>query len=259
MVSGASRQSPVEYGEMLLPPFFGTSEALRWKAQTLLDAVESRRAPEQALGETGAAPLEIDNWTSSPWYHRIKEAILKDEVIDARGIYGYFNVYTDREWLYVLDPRDSHSEIASFHFPRDLPGEVSIADYFRPEGDLLTVWAVTIGRGLLQRTTMLLTGEDNRGDVDGVSGLGARFVADLTRRMSAEIRRGLFLPNNQGRYCLFGNPGFPERCEEIKLIEILGGEDRLNITLSPELRLVPEHSAIGIFVHHYKEGSSVNP
>jgi 5-methyltetrahydrofolate--homocysteine methyltransferase len=176
-------------------------------------------------------------------------------LLEAKALYGFFGVYTDRDTVFILDPGDFHTELASFIFPR-MPKKSaqnrSIADYFRPEGDVIAIQAVTIGGGIGERAGRLLKEESRYSDGFFLNGIGNYLTEELARRVTVEIQRGLLLPRERGKRYSFGYPGMPGLEEQVKLMHLLGVEDRLDITLTPGFQMQPEHSTIGIFVHHHQ-------
>jgi 5-methyltetrahydrofolate--homocysteine methyltransferase len=75
-------------------------------------------------------------------------------------------------------------------------------------------------------------------------------VEELAEKVTVEIRRGLGLEPNTGRRYSFGYPGLPGPEEQKKIFEFMVIDDRLGIHLTSGYQMVPEHSTLGIFVHH---------
>jgi 5-methyltetrahydrofolate--homocysteine methyltransferase len=247
----------LSHGEMLVSPFYGTSEVLRWEPRKLVDAIDEGRLFKGYWGGGNLSREEFDKTcrdTFAPALARLKETICAEGLLDAKAVYGFFSVFTEKEKVIVLDPGDFHTELAVFDFPRmhknGAKNQRSITDYFRPEGDVIAVQAVTIGGGLGDRARRLLQEENRYQDGFFLNGIGNYLTEELARRVTAEIRRGLFLPPERGRRYSFGYPGLPGLEEQVKLMELLGAEDRLNITLTTGFQMLPEHSTIGVFVHH---------
>ena len=245
---------PLEHPGPLVPPFYGTGEILQWQAQALVEAIDAQRLFKGYWGGGNAPEKEYEktvNGTFLPAFTRLKEEILKDGLLDARGLYGYFSVYTDGPMLYLLDPGDFHTEIAAFRLPR-VPRKSyrCLADYFRPEGDLIAVQVVTIGKKLEERVAVYLTIENKYTEGFFLNGIGNYLTEHLAGLVTQEIRRGLFLPKERGKRYSFGYPGLPGVEEQAKLFEILAVEERLGITLTAGFQMVPEHSTMGIFIHH---------
>ena len=245
---------PLEHPGPLVPPFYGTGEILQWQAQALMEAIDTKRLFKGYWGGGNAPEKEYEKSVGEvflPAFTRLKEEILTDGLLDARGLYGFFSVYTDGPMLYLLDPGDFHTEIASFRLPR-VPRKIyrSLADYFRPEGDLIAVQVVTIGRQLDERASLCLTIDNKYADGFFLNGIGNYLTEHLAGLVTQEIRKGLLLPKERGRRYSFGYPGLPGVEEQAKLFEILAVEERLGITLTAGFQMVPEHSTMGIFIHH---------
>jgi 5-methyltetrahydrofolate--homocysteine methyltransferase len=83
-----------------------------------------------------------------------------------------------------------------------------------------------------------------------LNGIGNYLTEKLADRVTAEIRRGLFIDRDQGKRYSFGYPGLPGVEEQVKLFEIMAVEERLGITLTPGFQMEPEHSTMALFVHH---------
>ena len=244
----------LEYGELLVPHFYGTSEILRWETQTLFDAFDTSRLFK---GYWGGGNLSAEDFAKSadqefsPAFERLKNEIMIDTLIEARGMYGFFPVYTKDDTLFLLAPGDFHTEIASFHFPRvEKKQNRSLADFFRPESDIIGVQVVTIGKGVGERSRRYISEENSYKMGYYLNGIGNYLTEKLADRVTAEIRRGLFIDRDQGKRYSFGYPGLPGVEEQVKLFEIMAVEERLGITLTPGFQMEPEHSTMALFVHH---------
>jgi 5-methyltetrahydrofolate--homocysteine methyltransferase len=234
------------------PPFWGTGEMLSWETPALLGAIDKKSLFNEwrrGAGLTPAAPEAEELAGFETVFERLSAEILGENLLDARGYYGFFPVYTDDENLFVLDPSDFHTECAAYRFPRIETH--SIADFFNPSGDLLAVQVVTIGRLLGDRCRRYLQ-QENRQLSSCLNALGVWLTAYLAERVTIEIRRSLFLAIGQGKRFGFGEPGLPEVAEQQPLLELLCAEERLGLRLSSGFNLAPEHAAIGLFAHNAK-------
>jgi 5-methyltetrahydrofolate--homocysteine methyltransferase len=233
------------------PPFWGTGEILTWETATLVAAIDKERLFKGYWrgGNLAAAEFERAVLTDfEPALESIVAEVLRQGLIEARGYYGFFPVFTDDEMLFLLDPSDFHTELAAYRLPR-VKGR-SIADYFLPEGDLLGVQIVTIGAALGSRCRHYLQQEHKYTLGFYLNGLGNFLTEYLAERVTIEIRRSLFLQPGQGMRYSFGFPGLPGVEEQKTLFELLGAEERLGIRLTPGYQMDPEHSTIGIFTRH---------
>ena len=246
---------PAEYGASLEPPFFGTSNVLRWDCAEILSAIGTNRLFKDFWGgnkQDAAAFEKTEKSEYVPMFRRLREEIEKDSLVDPAAIYGYFPVIAENEKVILLDPGDFHTELAEFVFPRlQQSGNRSIADYLRSSGDLLAVLAVTAGQGGLgRRVADYLSQEGSRTLGKYLNGIGACITEYLADRVAVEVRRGLGLPDGTGRRFGFGQPGMPSLREQQRLMEILAIEERLGVVLADDFFLFPEHSALEIFISH---------
>lgn len=245
---------PVTHGGRLEPPFYGTGQMLTWDTPLLLDAL---RRDQLYKGYWRGGSLTGEKYEQAvrdefePSFAKLRDLILTEELVDARGYYSFFPAITEDEDIVILDPGDFHSELATFHFPRMARrGGRSLADWLRPEGDILAVQVVTLGWALSKRVTGLFEKEGNYTLGFYLNGIGSFLTEDLAERVTREIRRALAIRANQGRRYAFGYPGLPGVEENRRLLEIVGAEERLGIQLTSGSQMVPEHSTVTIFVHH---------
>ncbi len=248
-----STRKTIKHDYVIEPPFYGTSEILTFDAAALLAGIDKDKLFKTRFG---GGKLDADAYADArrnefePAFERLSAEIIKDSLLDARGFYGFLPVIADGETVIILDPSDHHTERLSFLFPRMERGGVSLADYIRPEGDVLSPQAVTIGARLGERSRELLLNHGRYSDGFYLNGIGNYLVEELADRLSTEIRRALGLPRGVGRRYSFGYTGMPSLEEQAALLEFLGTEERLGIVLTPGFQMQPEHSTVAIFVHH---------
>ena len=243
----------MEYDYFIEPPFYGTGEVLAWDAKTLLENLDKERLFKAwwhggKLEESAYINARREEFT--PAFERLSSLIIDDDLVDARGFYGFFPVIAEKENVMILDPCDYHTELASFTFPRTEKKDLSLADYIRPEGDVISVQAVTIGGKLSQRSREYFQNENRYSDGFYLNGIANFLVETIADKLSAEIRRSLGLPRDAGRRYSFGYPGLPGLEEQKRFIELISVEERLDITLTEGFQMEPEHSTIAIFIHH---------
>jgi 5-methyltetrahydrofolate--homocysteine methyltransferase len=244
----------IEHPEIVHPHFYGTSQVLRWDAEALLAGIDAQRLFKGYFGGGNLdekAFLESREKEFVPVFEELKKEIITGKLIDASGLYGIFPVYTDDKRLFILDPDDFHTQRAEFLMPRvERKQNRSIADYFRPDGDTIGVQIVTIGKAIDERCRSYF-GDQNRYSRGFYLNAIANYLTEqLADKVSMEIRRALLIPPDRGRRYSFGYPGLPGVEEQTKLFDVLGVEERLGVTLTPGFQMVPEHSTMGIFVHH---------
>jgi 5-methyltetrahydrofolate--homocysteine methyltransferase len=255
-VSGAVMTEQLEYGESIHPPFYGTGAVLRWEQEDLLDRIDTERLFKSWWGGGKLGQKEYEEAAKkefAPALKRLHAEIGNGALLEPAGLYGFFPVITDDERIILLDPSDFHSELASFLFPR-MPrkNNRSVADYLRPEGDLLAVQAVTAGGKISGRVRDYFSKDDRYSSGFFLNGVGSCLVELLADMVTNEITRGLGLPQDRGRRYSFGYPGMPPVEEQVKLFEIMAITERLGVTLTERYQMVPEHSTLGIYIHHLK-------
>lgn len=251
IATGIQRPDPLEYGSFVAPPFYGTGEMLTWDVGSVTNSIDKKRLYRghwhggKINSDTSREP-DLDEL-----FTLLSQEIITNTLIDARGFYGFYPVISDDNQLILLSPNDFHTEIASFKFPRREKNEWRcIADYFRPEMDILSVQAVTIGAELQKWCEKYFQsgGENEKGNY--LNGIGSYLMDLLADKVTAEIRRALFLSRDQGLRFKFSDPNMPDLEKQKSILDLLCAEDRLGITLSKDYQLHPEHSSLGIFVHH---------
>jgi 5-methyltetrahydrofolate--homocysteine methyltransferase len=236
------------------PPFWGTGEMLVWDINNILSSINTDRLFK---AEWAGGRLSNNDYNEAvekeflPSFNMLREEIISNDLIDARGYYSFFPVITEDCRVILLDPDNYNDELTSFIFPR-MPKKKnrSIADYLRPEGDLLGVQIVTIGKKLGDYCRNLFQKEDKYNKGYLLNGIGNYIVENLADKVSAEIRKALVLEPKRGRRYSFGYPGLPSLEDQKKLFEVIGGEERLGITLTDGFQMDPEHSTLGVFVCH---------
>ncbi|MCL2689762.1 MAG: hypothetical protein FWE57_07940 [Chitinispirillia bacterium] len=243
----------MEYDYFIEPPFYGTGEVLAWDAKELLENLDKERLFKAwwqggKLEESAYTKAQKEEFT--PAFERLSSLIIKDELVDARGFYGFFPVIAEKENVMILDPSDYHTELASFTFPKTEKKGLSLADYIRPEGDIISVQAVTIGGMISQRSREFFQSENRYSDGFYLNGIANFLVETISDKLSTEIRRSLGLPRDGGRRYSFGYPGLPGLEEQKRLLELMSIEERLSVTLTEGFQMEPEHSTVAIFIHH---------
>jgi 5-methyltetrahydrofolate--homocysteine methyltransferase len=247
----------LEHPDLVCPQFYGTSQVLRWDVKTLLAEMDAD-APRLFKEHFGGGKLDEKAFIESrdkefvPAFTELKKEIVAHDLIDASGLYGIFPVITDDSRLFILDPDDFHTQRAEFVMPRvERKKDRSVADYFRPEGDVVAVQIVTIGKAIDEQCRRRYFGEESRYSFGFYLKAIANYLTEqLANKVTAEIRRAFLIPVDRGRCYSFGYPGLPGVEEQAKLFDLLGVEERLDVSLTAGFQMVPEHSTMGIFVHH---------
>lgn len=236
------------------PPFWGTGEMLVWDVNQLLSSINTERLFKAQWAGGKLDSKEYDEAVEKeflPSFNTLRDEIIENDLIDARGYYSFFPVIAENNRVIMLDPGNFNEEIASFVFPR-MPkkNNRSIADYLRPEGDILGVQIVTIGKKIGDYCRNLFQKEDKYNKGYLLNGIGNYLVESLADKVTVEIRKALVIDSKRGRRYSFGYPGLPSLEDQKKLFEIIAGEERLGIILTDGFQMDPEHSTLGVFVCH---------
>ncbi|NLD95405.1 MAG: dihydropteroate synthase [Fibrobacter sp.] len=236
------------------PPFWGTGEMLVWDVNQLLSSINTERLFKAQWAGGKLDSKEYDEVVEKeflPSFNTLRDEIIENDLIDARGYYSFFPVIAENNRVIMLDPGNFNEEIASFVFPR-MPkkNNRSIADYLRPEGDILGVQIVTIGKKIGDYCRNLFQKEDKYNKGYLLNGIGNYLVESLADKVTVEIRKALVIDSKRGRRYSFGYPGLPSLEDQKKLFEIIAGEERLGIILTDGFQMDPEHSTLGVFVCH---------
>ncbi len=238
--------------EYLEPPFYGTGEVLVWEAESVLDSLDKNKLFKAwwgggKLSKSSYKSAEIEEFI--PVYDRLKREMIDEELIDARGFYGFFPVFADKQELVLLDPADFHSELATFTFPKP-QRTAAITEYIRPLGDIIAVQAVTIGPQLGNKCRGLFSKENRYSDGYYLNAMGNYLVETVAEKITVEIRRALLIDRNRGKRYSFGYKGMPGLEQQKELFEIAAVGERLGIALTSGFQMDPEHSTMAIFIHH---------
>ncbi len=219
---------------------------------------QGKRTPEQY-----AAILENEVY---PRYREVKAQAIRDKLLEAKLVYGYFPCRSHGNDLIVLE-EDETSERARFTFPRqplDQRGSknLCIADYFASDRiDVVALQLVTMGRKASEHSLSLFH-SDNYTDYllfHGLSVEAAEALAELWHKRvreelgiagedSPELTK-LFKQGYRGSRFSFGYPACPNLEDQTKIFELLKPE-RIGVELSEEFQLHPEQSTSAIIVHH---------
>lgn len=241
----------IDYGEMLFPPFEGSSDILVFETEKLLNELDVNKLFKGYWRGGSLKPEAYEDARKNefePAFNRLKSLIIEEGLIDARGFYSFFPVIREDETLILLDPSNHISELTSFKFPIDENKEIkSFAGYFRPEGDILAIQIVTIGNKLSGKSSKFFKEEDRYSDGFYLNGIGSLLTDELAEKVTSEIRRGLAISESRGKRFSFGYPGMCDVSEQQKLFEIMSIEERLGIILTEGFQMIPEHSTLGLF------------
>jgi 5-methyltetrahydrofolate--homocysteine methyltransferase len=244
---------PVAHGDLLVPPFYGSSEVLRWNPA---DILKNLKKEELYKGYWRGGKLAKERYEQvaakdfDEAFAQLSNEILQKDLLAPQGLYAFYPLITQDETVILLSPNDFHTEVAHFVFPRNERKKWrSIADFFMPEGDCAALQVVTIGEGISLQSSRYFE-EDAYALGFFLNGLGNYLTECIADRATAEIRRALSLSRDQGKRYGFGYPGLPGVDKIQDILELLCAEDRIGVTVTQNHQMIPEHSTATIFVHH---------
>jgi 5-methyltetrahydrofolate--homocysteine methyltransferase len=206
--------------------------------------------------------------TVYPKYAEIKAKAIREKLLEAKLVYGYFPCASEGNDLIIYHD-DERTERMRFTFPRQ-PMEqrggknLCLADYFRPVGagaDTVAFQLVTMGRRASEYSAELFR-SDNYQDYLLFHGLSVESAEALAEMWHKRVREELGIAANdapemtklfhqgyQGSRFSFGYPACPNLEDQIKLFELLDPA-RIGVELTEEFQLDPEQSTSAIIVHH---------
>jgi len=204
-----------------------------------------------------------------PKFNELKARVMREHLLEAKVVYGYFPCASDGNDLVVFD-EDGSAELARFTFPRQ-PREqrggqrLCLADFFRgiesAERDVVAFHLVTMGRTASEYSRELFEA-DNYSDYLLFHGLAVESAEALAEMWHKRIREELGIADSdspeltklfhqgyQGSRFSFGYPACPNLEDQVKLFELLEPH-RIGVELTEEFQLDPEQSTSAIIVHH---------
>ena len=207
--------------------------------------------------------------TVYPKFAEIKAQAIRDKLLEAKLVYGYFPCQSDGNDLIIYQD-DERTERLRFTFPRQ-PVEqrggknLCLADYFASVDsgkiDVVAFDLVTMGRKASEHSAELFK-SDNYTDYLLFHGLSVESAEALAEMWHKRTREELGIADNdaselaklfhqgyQGSRYGFGYPACPNLEDQVKLFELLQPE-RIDVELTEEFQLVPEQSTSAIIVHH---------
>ncbi|HEX6280310.1 MAG TPA: methionine synthase, partial [Pyrinomonadaceae bacterium] len=207
--------------------------------------------------------------TVYPKFAEIKAKAIREKLLEAKLVYGYFPCQSDGNDLIIYQD-DEQTERLRFSFPRQ-PIEqrggknLCLADYFASKDsgkiDVVAFDLVTMGRRASEHSAELFK-SDNYQDYLLFHGLSVESAEALAELWHKRIREELgiagsdapelaklFHQGYQGSRYSFGYPACPNIADQTKLFELLD-PSRIDVELTDEFMLDPEQSTSAIVVHH---------
>ncbi len=196
-----------------------------------------------------------------PIYDGLARRAVEEGLIRPKVAYGYFRCFSEGDALHVRDGADTHV----FSFPRQAESpHLCIADYFKSAeegGDVAGFFVVSIGEAIDREAHALY--EANRyHDYLMLHGFGVEVTDALAEYWHAVMRRelgiagceppdqvGYVTQGYQGSRFGFGYPACPDLEAHRPVFSMLRPE-RIGVTLSETMQMVPEQTTSAIIAHH---------
>lgn len=262
------QQQPVEVRrDNVIPqaPFLGVRHVTEVESTKLFPYVN-----QQALfrGRWGYRRSKMDaqayddliTGTVQPMYDELVARSSAEGLIQPKIAYGYFKCYRHENAVLVCADAETHM----FEFPRQsMPPHQCIADYFRTEaegGDVVGFFVVTIGDRIDQEIRRLLDA-DAYHDYLVMHGFSVEVTDALAEHWHEVMREelgfgakpddvtGYVTQQYQGSRYGFGYPACPDLDIHKVLFELLEPE-KIGVTLTEGMQMVPEQTTSAIVVHH---------
>jgi 5-methyltetrahydrofolate--homocysteine methyltransferase len=213
-------------------------------------------------GRTGPDYDELVETEGRPRLRSWLSRVASEGLLEAAVIYGYWPARGEGNSIIVGDPQDPGREVARFDFPRQKRGRhLCLADYVRPDTDVIALQIVTMGRRIDEAAGELFAANAYR-DYLELHGLSVQLTEALAEYWHTRVRAewgiggddaqdvaGILKQKYRGERFSFGYPACPDLSQQKPLCELLGSE-RIGVGLSEEFQLDPEQSTSAIIFHH---------
>jgi len=256
-----------------VPPFFGSRIRTDFDMRDVFEFLNERTlfSTQWGFEKGGVDPKVYADQiatTAEPALARLKEYVLRENILQPAVAYGFFPAASDGTKLTIFED-DLTTERVSFNFPRQEFGDfLCLADYVEPlrDGkavDYVSFMAVTMGHEITKACNKLRA-EDKYQDYLFLHGLGVESTEALAELFHRDLRhewgigsddspeiRKLFKGHYRGRRYAFGYPACPNLDDQAPLFTLID-PTRVGITLTDTFQLEPEQSTTAIVVHHPK-------
>lgn len=256
-----------------VPPFIGSRTRTDFDMREIFEFLNERTlfSTQWGFEKGGVDPkvyAEQIRTTAEPALARLKEYVLRENVLQPAVAYGFFPAASDGTKLTIFED-DLKTARVTFEFPRQEFGDfLCLADYVEPSRDgkavdYVSFMAVTMGHEVT-RACNKLRAADKYQDYLFLHGLGVESAEALAEMFHRELRREwgfgaddaseirkLFKGHYRGRRYAFGYPACPNLEDQAPLFTLID-PTRVGITLTDTFQLEPEQSTTAIVVHHPK-------
>ncbi|MEI2641402.1 MAG: methionine synthase [Candidatus Nanopelagicales bacterium] len=187
-VSTVARDTP-----MPNPPFWGErivkGIALADYAAYLDERALFRGQWGLSPGRTGPDYEELVETQGRPRLRSWLSRITSEGLLEAGVVYGYWPAHAEGNAVVIGDPHDPSQEIARFDFPRQKRGRhLCLADYVRPDADVIAMQIVTMGRRIDEAAAELF-GSNSYRDYLELHGLSVQLTEALAEYWHSRVRQ----------------------------------------------------------------------
>jgi 5-methyltetrahydrofolate--homocysteine methyltransferase len=193
----------------------------------------------------------------------LKEKVIRENLVVAKGIYQFFKVRTEGESLIILDDV-TETEKMRFTFPRQEGGkQLCLTDFIDPDRiDTVCFFVVTCGDGVADAAKTLLQA-GHYFESHGLSAIALEAAEGFSELLHQRIRQewgigdketvtqdDLFKLRYTGKRMSFGYPACPHLEDQKKLWELMRPDETIGVQLSEEYMMYPEASVSALVFHH---------
>jgi 5-methyltetrahydrofolate--homocysteine methyltransferase len=186
------------------------------------------------------------------------DEIVREELLTARGVYGFWPAHADGDDLVVGDTRFCFLRQQAAH--GDSRPNRCLADWVAPEGDHVGAFAVTAGVGADELAARFEAEHDDYRAIM-VKALADRLAEAFAEYLHEQARRDwyetgpkltsedLIAEKFRGIRPAFGYPACPDHSEKWKLFGLLEAEE-IGIELTETAAMLPAAAVSGIYLGH---------
>ncbi|MFL2686409.1 MAG: methionine synthase [Thermodesulfobacteriota bacterium] len=200
--------------------------------------------------------------------NKMLEEMIKNNILSVKGLSKNWNAYSKNESIFILN--QNQEEIVEFNFLRQQvkkenskPSYYCLADFISPsrkDNDVLGAFVVSAGKEVDEYA---LNYQD---EGDDYSSILIKAIGDRLAEAAAEYLHQIMRIDNgdKNKYSLddlikekyngirpaHGYPACPDHSEKLKLWEILGVEEKINVSLTENYALNPASSICGLYFYN---------
>ncbi|MBD3315606.1 MAG: 5-methyltetrahydrofolate--homocysteine methyltransferase, partial [Chitinivibrionales bacterium] len=204
---------------------------------------------------------ELVEGTVRPLYENLKRDVVEQGLVTPKAAYGYFRCWSENDAVVV----EHENRECRFDFPRQaMPPHLCIADFYKSRdegGDIAPFFVVTIGDALSRRTKELYESDAYHDylilhalSVELTDALAEYWHEYMRGELGIDTRRpenatGYVVQEYRGSRYGFGYPACPDLEAHKQVFDLLHPE-RIGVSLTENMQMVPEQSTSAIIAHH---------